>query len=471
MNTKKIFAFVFIYFTLLAAHAQIPQAINYQGAARSADGKPLSLKNIAIKISILKNTTDGNAEYIEIHKATTTSLGLFSLMIGKGDASLGVFNKIAWSSETKFIKVEYDPAGGSNYVLSGISQVLSVPYALEAGGLTLTDENGNLWKVTANTDGTLKSVANYKTPTPTNLKGSVANALKIVLQWNFNTLNEKGVEIYRSYGNSNNFSLLTTLPLETRQFADSTLIDDTLTYYKIKGISSYGSSDFSNMVSVKTPKYILPKPTNLMITRTSATVQNLSWDYLSTPNTTFQLFSSINNGTSWMPLRSYSQRNGDKYGRDSIYSGYNGTNFIMGTIILYKVSASQKNIINNKTYYSDFANISYPTYFETISCNATSLNLNSVNYYHGSSYSDFSNAINYCSNLVSYGFSDWYVPSKDELDCIYAAKNTLNYSNVYNGEWWSSTESGTSAYSKNFTDGVSKLEIKTVQKAFICVRK
>lgn len=32
-----------------------------------------------------------------------------------------------------FIKVEVDPTGNENYVLSGTSQLLSVPYALYAG--------------------------------------------------------------------------------------------------------------------------------------------------------------------------------------------------------------------------------------------------------------------------------------------------------------------------------------------------
>lgn len=145
-----------------------------------------------------------------------------------------------------------------------------MPYALEAGGLTLTDDNGNQWKVMVQTDGTLKTIPNYKTPTPTNLKATIASALKVNLEWTFNTLNEKGVDIYRSYGNQNNFALIQTLPIGARRFADSTLMDDTLTFYKIKGLSTYGNSDFSNLVSVKLPKYVLPKPTNLRFEKTSA---------------------------------------------------------------------------------------------------------------------------------------------------------------------------------------------------------
>ena len=84
----------------------------------------------------------GPVVYRETHSATTNTLGLFTVNIGQGSASLGTFPSIDWGGGSKFIQVEMDPAGGISYTDMGTQQMLSVPYALNA-------ENGN-WNKNGN---------------------------------------------------------------------------------------------------------------------------------------------------------------------------------------------------------------------------------------------------------------------------------------------------------------------------------
>ena len=70
--------------------------------------------------------------YVETQNATTNDNGLVSIRIGDGAVVEGVFADIDWSNGKYFIKTETDPAGGTNYTISGSSQILSVPYALYA---------------------------------------------------------------------------------------------------------------------------------------------------------------------------------------------------------------------------------------------------------------------------------------------------------------------------------------------------
>jgi hypothetical protein len=56
---------------------------------------------------------------------------LISIEIGTGTTS-DDFSAINWSSGPYFIKTESDPSGSTNYTITGISQLLSVPYALHA---------------------------------------------------------------------------------------------------------------------------------------------------------------------------------------------------------------------------------------------------------------------------------------------------------------------------------------------------
>jgi hypothetical protein len=82
-----------------------------------------------MQISILKGSTP---VYVEKHTTTTNDNGLATLEVGGGTPVSGSFIGIDWSSGTYFIKTETDPSGGTNYSITGTSQLLSVPYALYA---------------------------------------------------------------------------------------------------------------------------------------------------------------------------------------------------------------------------------------------------------------------------------------------------------------------------------------------------
>lgn len=112
--------------------AQSPQKMNYQGVARDGGGIALASQSISLRLSILSGSVSGNTEYSETQSATTSDLGLFSIEVGGGSLLSGSFASIDWGSESHFVKVEMDPAGGTAYQLMGTSQLLSVPYALYA---------------------------------------------------------------------------------------------------------------------------------------------------------------------------------------------------------------------------------------------------------------------------------------------------------------------------------------------------
>jgi hypothetical protein len=90
-------------------------------------------KHVSFKISILSGSAAGTAGYSETHSGRSTNgFGLVDLEIGKGSPVSGNFSSITWYTGTYFIKVELDPAGGSAFQPLGTSQLLSVPYALQA---------------------------------------------------------------------------------------------------------------------------------------------------------------------------------------------------------------------------------------------------------------------------------------------------------------------------------------------------
>ncbi|MCF8239502.1 MAG: DUF1566 domain-containing protein [Saprospiraceae bacterium] len=113
-------------------HAQAPQAFNYSGVARDAQGDPIANTLLGIEISILQGSAMGPIIYQEEHMVMSDNYGLFNIVIGLGTPNQGSMESILWSADAWFLQVALDVNGGNNYVLMGATQLLSVPYALHA---------------------------------------------------------------------------------------------------------------------------------------------------------------------------------------------------------------------------------------------------------------------------------------------------------------------------------------------------
>lgn len=129
---KKLFFLIVMVILTIAVPAQAPQKISYQAVIRNSSGQLIVSHSVEMKISILQGSAAGTAVYVEIQTPTTNSNGLVTVEIGGGTLVSGTFEGIDWSSGTYFIKTEAVPAGGTNYSITGSSQILSVPYAIHS---------------------------------------------------------------------------------------------------------------------------------------------------------------------------------------------------------------------------------------------------------------------------------------------------------------------------------------------------
>ena len=133
-NTMKQLLLLLLFFGFLKGQAQAPQQINYQGVARNSVGSVIANQNINLRLSVRDGSPLGPVVYKESRMLRTNSFGLFVTAIGSSGATdiTGTFNAINWGGGTKFLQVEMDPAGTSNFIDMGTSQLLSVPYAIFA---------------------------------------------------------------------------------------------------------------------------------------------------------------------------------------------------------------------------------------------------------------------------------------------------------------------------------------------------
>ena len=130
---KNIITLSFLLFaTLCSVMADVPSyPFSYQAVVRNASGSILDNTQVSLRISIIQGTAENAASYTETHSAISNANGLVTLQVGTG-TTLDDYALIDWSSGPYFLKTEVDPAGGTDYTISGTSQILSVPVAAYA---------------------------------------------------------------------------------------------------------------------------------------------------------------------------------------------------------------------------------------------------------------------------------------------------------------------------------------------------
>ena len=139
---KRITLLLIFVWTVGAIVAQAPYAFKYQAVARSASGDLIVNQGIGVQVNILQNSVSGTVVYSEDHFTNTNQYGLVDLEIGNGANKVGTLQTVNWSVGTYYLRIKMDLSGGSNFVEMGVSQLLSVPYALYSAisGTTLQDQ-------------------------------------------------------------------------------------------------------------------------------------------------------------------------------------------------------------------------------------------------------------------------------------------------------------------------------------------
>ena len=122
------------------------QGINFQGVARSANGTIIANSNISLRLSIISKNVDATPEYVETKTVVTNTQGIFSVVVGDATNAVvtGNFKNIVWKDGIKFLKVEMDPAAGTNYINMGATQLQYVPYSFYSLGVDAANVTGVL---------------------------------------------------------------------------------------------------------------------------------------------------------------------------------------------------------------------------------------------------------------------------------------------------------------------------------------
>lgn len=137
--------FLLFLILTLQVFAQSPEKMSYQAIIRAQDNSLVINSKITLKVTVHQGAATGASVYQETHSVNTNNNGLVSLEIGTGTVGVGSFSAIAWDKGPYFIETQVDVKGGTNYNIVGVTQLLSVPYALHAKTAErIVGANGNI---------------------------------------------------------------------------------------------------------------------------------------------------------------------------------------------------------------------------------------------------------------------------------------------------------------------------------------
>jgi hypothetical protein len=172
--------------------AQAPNKMSYQAVVRDGSNNLVASTAVGVRISILQGTSSGSAVYVETQTPSTNANGLVSLEIGAGTVVSGMFDTIDWANGPYFIKTETDPTGGTNYTITGTSQLLSVPYALysKLGGFNVVKLHTQ-----DELDLVMSGSVGPNVPGSSANIGDISNYKGLVLEWRMNG----GPEVFHQF--------------------------------------------------------------------------------------------------------------------------------------------------------------------------------------------------------------------------------------------------------------------------------
>jgi hypothetical protein len=369
-----------------AAGAQAPQGIPYQAAARNSGGGIMASTAISVRFSIRDSVAAGAILYREVHSVTTTPQGLFSVQIGSGSPVSGTFAGINWGAAPRYLQVEMDPTGGSTYTDMGTTQMMSVPYALYS--------NNGLPPVTATGDILYSNGTSWQ-KLPAGIEGQVLTM-------------SGGLPVWAGC----------PMPFVSSITGTATVATGNTTTLASTTAGGVWSSSNTAIATVNTDG---------MVTGVASGTTTISY-------TVTNACGAIAAATRIVTVSSTTISIGDSYG---------------GGIIFYILHPGEVGYVTGEVHGLIAAPTDQSVGMEW-GCSGTMVGGTSTDAGSGAANTSLvadacgaGTAARLCNELELGGYSDWYLPSLEELDKLYNHKDAVG--GFTSGYYWSSSE-----YTENF---------------------
>jgi len=453
---KRLFTFIAAIIVATSVFAQSPEKMSYQAVVRDSEGL-VSNQDVGIQISILQGTVDGTAVYTETQTPTTNVNGLISIEIGAGVSSDDL-SLVDWTDGPYFVKTETDPAGGTNYTITGTSELLSVPFAL----LSKSSEalSGTI------TESQIADLQTYLT----------VETDPVFTAWDMSTgitITESQVSDLQSYLTAETDPVFTAWDMSTGITITESQVSDLQSYLTAETDPLYSASEASNITATDI--------TNLgNLSGTNTGDQDLS--ALATRANVLEL----NNTTAFTPDADYEPAT-KRYVDDATATGHYIGELFGGGIVFWVSPDGAHGLVASLVDLDGGSGVAWgplATSVGSISMTDGEANTAAI----VASGPGAGTAAVICDQYSAGGFSDWYLPSNRELFLLvqndilidYILDNdgnasTEGFAQEYvpptNGGYWCSTEfGGDNAWIYRFYSGNMNVSTKDAIRGVRAIR-
>ncbi len=157
----------------------LPQGFNYQCIIRDNNNAVIANQTVTLLFSIRSGAPNGPVGYSEKQTSSTNEFGLINLVVGQGTPLQNTFADVNWGGGPKYLTISLE-VSPSVFESIGDAQLMSVPYALYAGGTSST--GGDNWgSQTVQTNPTLVGNGTVANPIALAQQGAQAGQ---VMKWN-----------------------------------------------------------------------------------------------------------------------------------------------------------------------------------------------------------------------------------------------------------------------------------------------
>lgn len=158
--------------------------MKYQAILFDTTNNIISNDTVGFRLNIVKDSAQGTIVYGELHRIVADADGFIKMEIGGGTAEVGAYDSIDWSTGSYFLQSYVDFNEDSNYVLSNITEFVSVPYALHSrsagSGITLEYScTGDTLFITGGNFVIISGLSAANLPTPTYCTGSPTTVVEV----------------------------------------------------------------------------------------------------------------------------------------------------------------------------------------------------------------------------------------------------------------------------------------------------
>ncbi|MEL6653918.1 MAG: hypothetical protein AAFQ87_24250 [Bacteroidota bacterium] len=127
---------LFLFFFVSPLQAQTVKGMHYQAVARDANGALMPSMNVNLRFEIREASANGSIVYAETQSVMTNPYSLFSVVIGEGTASIGLWSDIPWGEEDYYLHVEVNGAPVAT------TKLQAVPYSKVSTQMSLSHLTG-----------------------------------------------------------------------------------------------------------------------------------------------------------------------------------------------------------------------------------------------------------------------------------------------------------------------------------------